>query len=186
MRYLAVIDLHGDRGYYRRMQRVARLLLDMVSAGVITDYAVFGAVAQMRYTEAVSTMDADILIGLSERPGLDILKPIYDYCVSKGYSPEGEAVRVGDWPVQFIPAFSPLTAEAMREAEIVEIEGVPLRVVSANYLALIALSTGRPKDYARVLALVESGSVSLDGLVHLAKQHGLSGHLQRFIARFQE
>ena len=158
----------------------------MVSAGVIADYAVFGAVAQMRYTEAVSTMDAEILVGLSERPGLDILKPIYDYCVSKGYRPEGEAVRVGDWPVQFIPAFSPLTAEAMREAEIGEIEGVPLRVVSANYLALIALSTGRPKDYARVLALVESGSVSLDGLVHLAKQHGLSGQLQRFIARFQE
>jgi hypothetical protein len=76
------------------MQRVARLLLDMVSAGVITDYAVFDAVAQMRYTEAVSTMDANILIGLSERPGLDILKPIYDYCASKGYSPEGEAVRV--------------------------------------------------------------------------------------------
>src|SRR5208337_3780608 len=150
------------------MQRVARLLLDMVSAGVITDYAVFGAVAQMRYTEAVSTMDAEVLVGLSERPGLDILKPIYDYCASKGCRPEGEAVRVGDWPVQFIPVFSPLTAEAMREAEIVEIEGVPLRVVSANYLTLIALSTGRPKDYARVLALVESGSVSLDGLVHLA------------------
>jgi hypothetical protein len=145
------------------MQRVARLLLDMVSAGVITDYAVFGAVAQMRYTEAVSTMDAAILVGLPERPGLDILKPIYDYCVSRGYRPDGEAVRVGDWPVQFIPAFSPLTAEAMREAEIVEIEGVPLRVVSANYLALIALSAGRPKDYARVLALAENGSVSLTG-----------------------
>jgi hypothetical protein len=70
----------------------------MVSAGVITDYAVSGAVAQMRYTEAVSTMDADILVGLSERPGLDILKPINDYCVSKGYRSEGDAVRVGDWP----------------------------------------------------------------------------------------
>jgi hypothetical protein len=74
----------------------------------------------------------------------------------------------------------------MREAEIVEIEGVPLRVVSANYLALIALSTGRPKDYARVLALAESGSVSPDGLVPLAKQHGLSSQLRRFRARFQE
>jgi hypothetical protein len=180
-----VIDLHSDRDYYRIMQRVARLLLDMVSAGVITDYAVFGAVAQMRYTEAVSTMDADILVGLPERLGLDILKPIYDYCVSRGYRPDGEAVRVGDWPVQFIPAFSPLTAEAMREAEIAEIEGVPLKVVSANYLALIALSAGRPKDYARVLALAENGSVSLDGLVLLAKRHGLSGQLQRFRARFQ-
>jgi len=179
-----MIDRHSDRCYYRVMQRVARLLLDMVSAGVITDYAVFGAVAQMRYSEAVSTMDADILVGLPERPGLDVFKPIYDYCISKGYSPEGEAVRVGDWPVQFIPAFSPLTEEAMREAEVAEIEGVPLRVVSANYLALIALSTGRPKDFARILALTESASVSLDGLEPLAKRHGLSGQLQRFKSRF--
>lgn len=42
------------------MRKVAEVLRDMVSAGVITDYAVFGAVAQMRYTEAVSTMDAEI------------------------------------------------------------------------------------------------------------------------------
>jgi hypothetical protein len=116
---------------------------------------------------------------------LDILKPIYDYCVSRGYNPEGEAVRVGDWPVQFIPAFSPLTAEAMREAEVAEVEGVPLRVVSANYLALIALSTGRPKDFVRVLALTESGAVSFEGLEPLAKRHGLSGQLQRFRSRFQ-
>ncbi len=49
--------------------------------------------------------------------------------------------------------------------------------MSANYLALIALSAGRPKDYARVLALAENGSVSLTGLVVLAKRHGLSGQL---------
>ena len=35
---------------------------------------------------------------------------------------EGEAIRVGKWPVQFIPAFIPLTEEAMREAETAEIE----------------------------------------------------------------
>jgi hypothetical protein len=55
------------------MQRVARLLLDMVSAGVITDYAVFGAVAQMRYTEAVSTMDAS-LQRRCEKPRLSRLR----------------------------------------------------------------------------------------------------------------
>lgn len=35
------------------MRIVAQLLRDMVSAGVVADYAVSGAVAQMRYTEAV-------------------------------------------------------------------------------------------------------------------------------------
>jgi len=158
----------------------------MVSAGVITDYAVFGAVAQMRYTEAVSTMDADILVAVPPGSGLDILRPIHDFCTARGYRAEGEAIRIGDWPVQFIPAFSPLTEDAMQKAQVAEIEGVPLRVVRADHLALIALSTGRPKDFARILAMIESGSIDLAGLEPLAAQHGLSTQLMRFKARFLE
>ena len=46
------------------MDKVARLLNGMVESGIIEDYAVFGAVAQMRYTEAVVTLDADILVAM--------------------------------------------------------------------------------------------------------------------------
>jgi len=80
------------------------------------------------------------------------LSPIYEFCTSRGYAPEGEAIRVGDWPVQFIPVFNPLTVEAVCEAETGEIDGVPIRVARADFLAAIALSTGRPKDFARILA----------------------------------
>ena len=34
----------------------------------------------------------------------------------KGYTLEGESVRVGAWLVQFIPVFSPLTREALEQA----------------------------------------------------------------------
>ena len=166
------------------MRKVARLCQEVVSAGVIAADAVFGAVAQMRYAEAVSTMDADILVALPTRSGPDILRPIYEYCTARGYRIEGAAIRVGEWPVQFIPAFSPLTEESMREAEVAEIEGVPLRVVRADHLALIALSTGRPKYFARILSMMESGSVSLAVLEPLAARHGLSAELKRFRARF--
>jgi hypothetical protein len=44
----------------------------------------------------------------------------------------------------------------LHEAETAEVEGVPLRVVRASHLGVIALSTGRPKDYARILSLLES------------------------------
>ena len=46
----------------------------------------------------------------------------------------------------FVPAFSPLTEEAMDQAVTADFEGVPLRVVRADYLAVIALSVGRAKD----------------------------------------
>ncbi len=159
----------------------------MLSAGVIANYALFGAVAQMRYTEAVATMDADVLVALPPTGGtLEILSPIYEYCAAKGYKPEREAIRVGDWPVQFIPSFSPLTEEAMREAQIGEIEGTPIRVVGAAHLGVIALSAGRPKDFARILSLLESGAVTREQLKSLADRHGLTTAWQRFQARFLE
>ena len=78
------------------MKEVAELLNSMIAAGVITDYAVFGAVAQMRYTEAVSTMDADVLVAVPDPDAIDLLGAIYSFCAERNYAPEGEAIRIGD------------------------------------------------------------------------------------------
>jgi len=166
------------------MQAVARLLNDMVEAGVIADYAVVGAVAQMRYTETVTTLDADVLVAVPDPAALDLLSPVYAFCRDRGYEPEGEAMRVGDWPVQFIPAFSHLTEAAIRDAETGDIDGAPLRVVRADYLAVIALSVGRAKDFARILALRESGAVTDKEVSELARRHDLSSAWATFLERF--
>jgi len=166
------------------MKQVAELLNAMLQAGVVNDYAVFGAVAQMRYTDAVATLDADILVRVPTPEVTDILAPLYAFCRERGYSPEGEAVRVGDWPVQFIPAFSPLTEAAMMQADTADFEGIPLRVVRPDYLACIALSVGRAKDHARILALRESGAVTDDAISELADRFGLSAQWKRFRQRF--
>jgi len=168
------------------MDKVAVLLNEMVEQGIIADYAVFGAVAQMRYTEAVVTLDADILVAAAEPDKLDVLSPIYAFCRERGYLPEGEAIRVGDWPVQFIPAFSKLTREAIRDAETADLDGIPLRVIRADYLAVIALSVGRAKDLARVLALREAGAVTDKEISDLATRHNLTSEWNLFKERFDE
>lgn len=166
------------------MKAIIELLNEMKKSGVVRDYALFGAMAQMRYTEPVATMDADVLVLLGPDVGLDALGPIYRICRDRGFQPEGEAIRVGDWPVQFIPTFSTLTEEAVREAEIGEIEGVPVRVVSAAHLAVIALSVGRAKDHARILALLEAGAVTQGGIESLATRHELLDRWTAFKRRF--
>ncbi|MEK6718381.1 MAG: hypothetical protein AABZ16_12915 [candidate division NC10 bacterium] len=166
------------------MKELARLLNEMRDAGVISDYALFGAAAQMRYTEPVATLDADVLVTVPGPEGLDQLGPIYRFCATKGYHPDGEAMRVGAWPVQFVPVFSPLTREALEQAETADFEGVPFRVVRAAHLAAIALSVGRAKDFTRILALLESGSVTRQEVTSLAAGHSLADAWKRFESRF--
>jgi hypothetical protein len=166
------------------VKEIAQLMNDMLAAGVISDYALFGALAQIRYTEPVATLDADVLVGVPPPERVDLLSPLYEFCAKRGYIPRGEAIQVGDWPLQLIPAFDGLTREAMENAESADFEGVPLRVVGADYLAVIALSVGRAKDHARVLALLESGSVTRDGIAALAGRHGLAQVWKKFEVRF--
>lgn len=47
----------------------------------------------MRYTEAVVTIDADVLVELVDPDRLDALGPIYEYCARLGLVPEREAIR---------------------------------------------------------------------------------------------
>lgn len=166
------------------MKEIATVLNAMRDAGVILDYALFGAVAQMRYTEPVATFDADVLVAVPSPERLDVLGPLYDFCVRLGWQPEGEAIRVGAWPVQFIPVFSPLTREALELAETAGFQGVPLRVVSARHLAVISLSVGRAKDFARILALLEASAITRDEISEVAARHGLTGAWERFVGKF--
>ena len=86
--------------------------------------------------------------------------------------------------MQFIPTFNSLTEEAIRCAEVVDIDGVPLKVVRAEHLAAIASRSARPKDFARVLALLKSEAVSRDALTDLASRHGLGAAGERSVQRF--
>jgi hypothetical protein len=166
------------------MKAVVELLNEMKRSGVIQDYALFGAMAQMRYTEPVATLDADVLVLLQDAAAIDVLAPIYRFCRERGYLPLGEAIQVEDWPVQFIPTFSPITEEAVSEAETGEIEGLPARVVTARHLAAIALSVGRAKDHARILALLEAQAVTRGEIEGMALRHGLQAQWVSFQRRF--
>jgi len=166
------------------MQELARLLNEMCKNEIVTNYAIFEAVAQMRYTEPVATVDADVLVAMEGEVGLDVLKPIYEFCSRQGFQPKGKAIEVGAWPVQFIPVFSPLTKEAVEEAETADFEGIPLCVVRAVHLAVIALSVGRAKDFTRILALLDAGSVNQQDVANLAAKHGLANEWQRFERKF--
>jgi hypothetical protein len=129
----------------------------LAEAGIVSAYAVGGAVAAVNYLEPVATQDVDIFVAFRSGTASHLapLGPIYDFLVSRGAKPEGAHVVIGSWPVQILPADDPLIAVALQDARTVDVEGVPVRILSAEHLAAIALDTGRAKDRVRLTMFLE-------------------------------
>lgn len=70
--------------------------------------------------------------------------------------------------------------EAVERAREIDFEGVPTRVMTAEHLMAIALQTGRPKDYARLVAFVEAKVAETNWLRDILERHELSAAWQRF------
>ena len=97
---------------------------------------------------------------------------------------QNEHVVIGSWPVQILPAYTPLVEEAVLAATDRTFDGVAVPVVSAEYLCAIALQTGRAKDYARVNAFVVAGAVDGAALRELVARHALGERWQTYERRY--
>ncbi|MFZ0770365.1 MAG: hypothetical protein WCA49_14795 [Candidatus Sulfotelmatobacter sp.] len=169
------------------MKETVEAINQMQADGVIGKYAIGGAVGATFYLEPAATLDVDIFVVLPTSPGgLLSLSPIYDYLKARGGKAEDEHIVIGGWPVQFLPASDELELEALAEAVPTTIEDAGTWVMTAEHLAAIALRTGRPKDYNRILQFIEQGAVDRKKLRIIAERHNLTGKWQQFERRFLE
>jgi hypothetical protein len=167
---------------------VISLINQMQRDQVVETYAIGGAVGATFYLEPLATLDVDIFVTMRPEPGRLILnpRPMLDYLTSRGFAMEGEYLIVGGWPVQFLPPTGPLVDEALEQAVVMDVDGEPARVFSAEHLAAICLETGRAKDMARLLQFIESGSLVTDLFDEIIDRHGLRLAWMRFKNRFLE
>ncbi len=168
------------------MRTIFTVLNEMQTDGVIGSYAIGGAVGATFYLEPVATLDIDVFVHFSASEGslLLTLSPVYEYLLAQGYRAEGEYVVIGDWPVQFLPPPGPLEEEAISEANQTDVDGVPLRVMSAEHLVAIALATGRAKDFSRILQFIEAGVLDSTKLDAILARHHLLEKWESFGKRF--
>jgi len=157
---------------------------ELQSAGFIGRWAIGGAMGATFYLEPVSTYDLDIFVIFEGAPLILTLTPIYDFLQSRGHKAEGYAMLLHGWPVQFLPAESSLLREAVEQAREVDFEGVSAWVMTPEHLMAIALQTGRGKDYARLLAFVESQAADNQKLHEILKRHGLTAAWEKFRRNF--
>ena len=137
---------------------VLRAANELVSAGLIEDYALGGALAAIYYVEPFTTYDADIIFIAAEKGLTAGIPAIYAHLQERGWRVEREHLLVHGFPVQFLAAAG-LTEEAAREARAIEYEGVPAKVFRPEHIIAIAASVGRHKDLARIEQLLEQATI---------------------------
>ena len=158
----------------------------MQADAVIDRYAIGGAVGATFYLEPVATLDVDVFITFRHQPSqlLVSLQPIFDYLKARGGKIQGEYAVVAGWPVQFLPAGTPLVDEALNEAVEHDVEGTSARVFTAEHLAAIALQVGRAKDKARLLQFIEAGALDSTRFQAMLTRHGLVDRWREFERQF--
>jgi hypothetical protein len=151
---------------------VLRAANELVSAGLIEEYALGGALAAIYYVEPFTTYDAYIFFIAAKKDLTAGIPAIYSHLQAKGWQIEREHLLVKDFPVQFLAA-SGLTEEAVRQAKLIEYEGVPARVFRPEYIIAIAASIGRHKDWARVEQLQTQTRIDKTLLDDILRRHNL-------------
>ena len=170
-----------------RLREVIEVLNQMRSDGVIDRYAIGGAVAATFYLEPVATLDVDVFIELHAQADSLIvdLSSIYEYLESEGGVKEREYIVFADTPIQFLmPEADSLTNEALTEAVEKDVDGITVRVFTAEHVAAIALETGRSKDKARLAQFIEENALDLQRFHRILARHALVGRWQQFERQF--
>jgi hypothetical protein len=173
-------------GLRPRITSTLQVINEMQEARVIGRYAIGGAIGATFYLEPVATMDIDIFLGMYASENSRIISPhvIYDYLQNRGFVAIGESIKIHDWLVQFLPVTGPLVEEAIARAREETVATTKTFVFTAEHLVAIALETGRPKDKARILQFLESGTLEAPVLEDIIVRHGLSERWSRFKRQF--
>jgi hypothetical protein len=155
------------------LAEILRAANELVSSGLIKDYALGGALGAMRYVEPLSTFDADIFfipVTKDLSAGVDA---IYTALKTRGCEVEGDHLLLNNFPVQFLAAHG-LTEDAVLTANSIEFEGVPAKVFRPEFMIAIAASVRRSKDIARIRLLMEQADLDRNLLETILKRYKLS------------
>jgi hypothetical protein len=159
---------------------VIRTIEQIKMDGVISDYAIGGAVAFIVWDEPVATQDLDVVVLVAgEAHALDPLRPVFDWLAQHGIALDGEHAMISGVPVQFLPAWHPLLVEGVREAATVPYDrndttSVMLRVLRPAYLVAswqIDPSADTFRRRERVARLIETGTVTRSEIDALIERH---------------
>ncbi|HEY2028183.1 MAG TPA: hypothetical protein VGH20_03150 [Myxococcales bacterium] len=164
------------------LEKIIERVNELAAKNVTGTYAIGGAFAFIFYAEPLNTRDLEFFAEMPTARDLIRSRSCSKMWRANGFTFERDSVLIEGFPVQFLPAPTPLVSEAIREARTVQVGKQSTRVFSAEHAVAIALQTNRPTDRMKIEHLLETGSESLDEarLRSILQRHGLEERWERF------
>lgn len=164
------------------MEKTFGVLNELEARGVVERYAIGGAVGAIYYMEPFETEDLDVmcLLPSEQLRSLAPLSKLYQCLRTMGYSESGPFVMIEGVPVQFLPAYSPLVAEAIQAADWKDYLSTRVRVLTAEHLVAIMVATGRDKDRARLTSMLAKTAIDRPGLATILAAHRLTEKFEQW------
>lgn len=159
---------------------VLKIMNRLKAEGIVSDYAIGGGIATLRYTEPFFTQDLDLFVVVKQQTKLVLLMPIYDRFGELGYQWSGEHLIVEGLPVQFIAADA-LEEEAVKNAAPTRLLGVTTKIFTPEYLIAILVRAGRDKDKIKVAMLLKQTKVNRELLDSILARFRLVSKFKRLI-----
>lgn len=156
-------------GLSEELSEALIVLNELKKKEIIQDYAIGGGHAIIHHNVEYASQDLDIFAIIVSEDSFRILQPVYKFFRERGHKIRKAHIWIGDIPIQIFPNISPLHNNAVEEADGVEVEGIPTKVIGVEHLIALALLPLRATDKWRIMQLLAK-----------ANKERLSGIIDRF------
>jgi len=154
------------------VEKTLKIIKELKEKRVLKDFSIGGGIAALYYIEPLLTYDLDIFF-IPIEDSIDVLAPIYQYLIEKGFKAKKEHVLIEGVPVQFIPAYNELVKEAVQYSNEVKYGRIKTKILGLEYLIAVMLQTYRPKDRERLVKVFEEAKIDRTLLKKILKKYGL-------------
>jgi len=167
VRMTAIKKVTNDMTYNEdHLQEIVDILEDAVVDSIITHWALCGGIAEEYYANPPATKDIDFFVNMPDKSIMGSVE-LYKYFLAKGATPYKHMVEYKGIVVDLIPKDDALHIEAMKKAEYRIVNNVEMLIIPIEYLAYIAINTGRDKDLVRAAKLIQYDSDNIKNKVEL-------------------
>jgi len=153
---------------------VCRALNAMQDEGIVKQYAIGGGTAALFYAETTRTYDVDVFVLIESASLIIDLSSIYNWARARGYEVRDEYLIVHNVPVQILVAGDGIQTEAVETANTLEYDGVSVRVMKPEYLAVLYVCAGGSKRRIRASVLLADNVFEEQRIRELLEKFGLT------------